>query len=65
MQMRTPFALPPQAAVAQWCSKDDRPPEVQLKIETVRVLPAEVIGLLDSVECLPVIHCPSLATMKR
>jgi hypothetical protein len=36
----------------------------RLKIKTVEVLPAEGLGLLDSVECIPVIHCPSLATKK-
>jgi hypothetical protein len=35
-----------------------------LKIEVVEVLLAEGLGLLDSVECVPVIHCPSLATKK-
>jgi hypothetical protein len=36
----------------------------RLKIETIEVLPAEGLGLLDSVECIPVIHCPSMATKK-
>ncbi len=36
----------------------------RLKIETVKVLPAEDLGLLNSVECFPVIHCPSLTPKK-
>jgi hypothetical protein len=36
----------------------------RLKIKTVEVLPAEGLGLLDSVECIPVIHRPSLAMEK-
>jgi hypothetical protein len=35
------------------------------KIKTVEVLPEEGLGLLDSVECILVIHCPSLATKKN
>jgi hypothetical protein len=36
----------------------------RLKIETIEVLPAEGLGLIDSVECYPVIHCPSLTPKK-
>jgi hypothetical protein len=36
----------------------------RLKIETIEVLPSEGLGLLDSVECIPVIHRPSLAKKK-
>jgi hypothetical protein len=35
-----------------------------LKIKTVEVLLAEGLGMLGSVECVPVIHCPSLTTKK-
>jgi hypothetical protein len=36
----------------------------RLKIKTVEELLAEGLGLLDIVECIPVNHCPSLATKK-
>jgi hypothetical protein len=36
----------------------------RLKIKTVEVLPEDGLGLLDSVECVPLIHHPSLAMKK-
>jgi hypothetical protein len=36
-----------------------------LKIKTVEMILAEVLGLLDSVKCAPVVHHPSLATKKN
>ncbi len=35
-----------------------------LEIKTIEVLLAEGVGLLDSVECWPVIHRPSMASKK-
>jgi hypothetical protein len=37
----------------------------RLKIKTVEVLLAKGLSLLNSVECFPVIHCPSLASKKN
>jgi hypothetical protein len=61
MQTCVPFALPPpgHSSTVMLLRMIDR-----LKIKTVEVLPEEGLGLLDSVECVPVIHHPSLATKK-